>query len=706
MKKSFFGRLIDNLTGKSLKYSSTNASTAQNVQSKSISQNHNTSAVSKNAKTNNAAENKNANFNTAIPEYLANGTQSLAQSKNEITDPEFKQQELSASKLRKKLNLKTESFKTNSKLMRTVFKLGLLFISIFIFIGFLVGSIFFTKLDQQIFVSSIEGYVYDDFAAPLENVEITIGNRSVKTNSEGYYRLENVGFDPVSVNVALEGFSTITETIELERKFLDYSYTKNFFLESTNLASIYGKFVPPENYEFTNTEKLLINDREYPIKSDGSFIVTKLQTGATDFKFTSPNFFDFSEKIDLIKGINKIEDITLSYAADVIGNTESYITEANVSNISISITNNPTDTIKFDKDKKIFRVTDLQAGKSYTLRIEAPGYQTRQYSITTEPGENKLFGLTFVEAGRILRIVTEDKFELLKISDFDGLNSENLFSIEEYKPTNLFFDSQTNRVYFLSTSESLRTPFSSRANLAYVYDLTTGELKRSTLVLDNIGLIFPSFESKTLVSITHTDRNADRQARLLNLNGDLLQTIRSIAGREIQNVYVSKNLSAASILESTRDSKFIIYKDLQSKEEREVISSPSADLIGIDSLGNRVIFKDENPQNGFTSLQMYDNRTKERRVLIPNFNGRFTKFLNDSDNEVLFVENVGGKDKIFIFDIEKNSRRELLELRANDTINNIKQIQDYIAYEVNEKVYISNIDFPKAYKLVGDGLLW
>lgn len=664
---TFFSRLIDNLTGKSL-------------DKKKQTQNKEVVAVKENIPNTNVA-----NINQVQPEIPVSQSQTISPQNSALPV-------LNDTKPKAKRNF---NFKKPLKIFGV-------FSAILVSCMTIFAIIYFSGVDTKIVSVNLKGFVYDDLATPIQSAKIEIGDKFVETNANGFFQISNLELGEQTIKITADEFDVLERNINITRGMFRYDNNLDFSLSPSNFGNLIGKLiVKDEAYDFKDSI-IKIGADEYKIGLDGTFNIKRVPIGNTEFVFTSSSYRNIKRQISITKGRNVLQDIELSPSGTIVGNLVSYVKEDPVVGIQITVTNVPDENIMINERDNMFVISDLIVGNQYDIRIVAPGYETKEYSVNLKQGTNTLFDIKFVEAGTAVYTIREDRTDFLVRSDFDGSNMQKLFEIREFSPESTYLDHVNNTVFFLSDYERLASTLNRRVKLMYEYDLSTNAVRRVSNNYGSLNQVTPIYSANVLVNINPSGRNnAKTTVDITNYDGNLLSTGREIEGRTVRSVLVDDSLKyLVTLEENSNRERFLAVTNLSSRNSSEAFSSNSLELFDIDNQGNRILFTSTDTSTQFRTLYMFDTRTSEIRVLQNDARGQMYQFKKGSDDEIIYMDIRNQKSGIYMFRISNNVNTRLFEVRANEPISNFYQQGNYILYTSNNSLYITDYEKPIAYKLV------
>lgn len=593
--------------------------------------------------------------------------------------------------------------KGNSKKMFRSLLFSLLGISLCGVI-FLIMSV--TNIDTQIFGLNLNGKVIDELTQnPIENVTISFNQKTIATTDKsGNYSASGLPFGQITVTVSAPGYNSVESTINLSKVLLDYSNRKDFILRGSQTGSIKGKFIASDSdYKFTN-QNIIINQKEYSINPDGSFEIKATPIGPTTLEFKSILFKDINSQIEVKVGENLIPDTLLIEAGDVVGELKSYITEDLVLNTKFFV-ENVLQTQVTITDKGEFALTDLEVGRTYSIRVVAEGYQSRDYSIKINSGENKLFNFKLVEQGSAFYPKKVNNSIKIFKSDFDGSNSTIFLDDRNVEPKTMLYSIDKKLLYFQSNKDSsLRQVSGGGAlNLPYSIDSQTNLIDRLTVQTTKLGNLIPNFTALKMLSIY---KKADAQNKftmeVLDINGTNPIEVKMIENQAIQfNDYAISNNGSSVVYSYNNNNTTSLYQfNIQSKETKLLAQGQNIKLFDVSSDGSQVITSKKNDSTGLVDLILINTESAESRTIKENFKGSEYQFIKGSKNIIIFFETRNQRSDIFKFIVDQNKEERVTDLTPDYTISDIYQESNLTFYITNRGLLVLDINKPKSFKVV------
>lgn len=611
-------------------------------------------------------------------------------------------------KFKKKKKDKKKRGNAISKSFKKIISRFAIFFGLIFGIVIVYGAAFFLDLDLEVVNLNFTGTVVDDVGNPIPNARVNLNGNQAIADSSGTFRYENINPQTTTIEIEASDHVRITEEVNIRKGFLDYDFNKEFILNSSVSANLSGNFLADSDYDFEE-DLLFVGDLEINLNSDGTFS-SRVSTGFREFNFRSDRYKDIKQEVEIKPGSNFLDNIELEESAEVVAENKDYITDAPVENITLAVEGIPQDQIKIDSQE--IRISDLDIGKEYNIRIEAPGYQTRNYTITPIVGENQLFDFRLVPNGQAYYLrKPEDSREYLAFrSEFDGKNEKDITPrtpAGQNNIENIF--TLNDRIYFISEDyDRISNANGGSADLLYEIILD-GQEELRVENTDNLPDVFYFLNAGRAVNIREIETPLeDRlQLEIMNLDGTAVQIIDEFRQTEILQVLLDDELSRIVTLQQNENDKTIsiVSTDLDSQISSTIVEGDeNLRLWDISSDGSKIIYTTNDSSQNFTDLILRDLENAEKRSLITNELGRDYQFVVGSDNDIVYVDRVDNKDTLFRLSIEQNRTTEMFNLTAQDNVADLYQQGDKFYYVIEDKgLYVFDVLLPKSYRLVVEG---
>ncbi len=566
---------------------------------------------------------------------------------------------------------------------------------------------YLANIDTAIFKIRMEGTITDSSTqTPISFAKVYINGQEKATSDEtGNYQIDNLSPQVSDVKVTANGYDDFTKQIAITRGFLAYTVKQDFTLSSSQQASVEGKLIANNNkYDFSS-DKIIINDKEYRINSNGTFNINDLKTGTIHFQYNSMSFKDIDTQYVLLAGTNKLQDIVLEPAGDITGVLKSYVSEDLVLGAQFNIENVSASQVKVD-DKGNFVISDLDVDKKYKIRVIADGYRTRDYEIVIKQGENKLFDFRLVEnfTAAFLRKV-ENHSQFFR-SDLDGINSEQVTFIDNFNPFSWYFNNSESTLYFLSNHEHF-SGAESNVRVAYSVD-SSNKLTRLTTNTTNLGKVFANFSAKKLINIVtnHPGYSTSSQTlQVMDLSGENKKDIKSIDQGTFSNVLMSDDGNYIFFVEDDGDNAGFYRVNIANGDSKLISQVENVIPYDISKDGGQVVFSRKNSATGFNDLALYNFSNNETRILDENLDGFNYQFVEDNDDQILYFAKRAGEFNVYKFTISLNKDEKVTGLTSDYEILSIYQNGKYLFYYTNKGLYVLDTTTPKNFKIVTDDVV-
>jgi Tol biopolymer transport system component len=558
-----------------------------------------------------------------------------------------------------------------------------------------------TSIDTAIFKLSLNGLVTDPNKQPIANATIKIDGRETTTDSQGKFSIGGLEVSTYEVAVTANGFEPLEQEVGLGRSLMNYSNYREFTLTPSGIATLNGKLISPiSGYDFTN-DRIVIAETEYRINDNGAFSIPDLTTGNTKFEFRSVNFRDEVREFELDAGVQTLPDIVLSTAGDITASVKSWVREDLVLNLKVTVESVDTQYVEIS-EAGLLRVKDLEIGKTYKLRSEYPGYETRDYEIKVAQGENPLFDFRVVEKGFVpfQRKVGAD-FQIF-IANFDGKNEKQL-TADDTEPYGEFIEGKN--VYFMSTRDNLFSDIGVRNMLAYVVSTEGGNPQRVTTTTTDLGRVVPNFKAAKMANVREGETSQSRVLEVLNLQGASRNLIEQIPNGQFNNIAISNDGSIIWYsMQNSSQSINGLYRAATSTTKGKgdfILNKDNIMMFSISESGDRVLYSATNEDTGLQDLYMYTYSTRQDRLVKASFTGNQYQFISGSEDKVGFIDNRDGAANLYLLDLGENTDARLTDFAGNvEGVEAIFQQAGYMTYRTNKGLYIIDVNQPHAGKLI------
>jgi len=558
-----------------------------------------------------------------------------------------------------------------------------------------------TSIDTVIFKLTLNGLVTDPDKRPVENATIKIDGRETTTDSQGRFSIGSLEVSTYQVEITANGFELLEQEVALGRSLMNYSNYREFILTPSGIATLKGKLIAPDpSYNFIN-DRIVISKSEYRINDDGSFSISDLTTGKTKFEFRSVNFRDEIREFELDAGVQTLPDIVLSTAGDITASVKSWVREDLVLNLKITVEGVDDQYVQIN-DAGLLRVKDLEVGKTYKLRSEYPGYETRDYEIKIAQGENPLFDFKVVEKGFIpfQRKLGSD-FQIF-VANLDGENEKQL-TTGDAQPYGEFIEGKN--VYFMSTRDNLFSEIGVRNMLAYIVSTEGGNAQRVTTTTNDLGRVIPNFKAAKLANVRQGETDQSRALEVLNLQGTNRNLIEQIPNGKFNSVAISNDGSTIwYTMQNSSQSINGLYRAATNTTKGKgdfILNKDNLLMFAVSQSGDRVLYSATNEDTGLQDLYMYTFSTRQDRLIKASFTGNQYQFISGTEDKVGFIDNRDGAANLYLLDLGKITDARLTDFAGNiEGVEAIFQQAGYMTYRTNKGLYIIDVNQPHAGKLV------
>ncbi|MCA9379011.1 carboxypeptidase regulatory-like domain-containing protein [Candidatus Dojkabacteria bacterium] len=560
-----------------------------------------------------------------------------------------------------------------------------------------------TAVDGQLFKLTLAGNVVNGATQqPVSGATVLVNEQELTTGADGTFSLGNLEVKRYLVEITAPGYEAFSQEVAMSRSFLDYTVERTFELTPAGDATLSGKFVSPDSsYQFVD-DIIEIAGKTFNPELDGSFEIKNIKTGPQSLAFKSVNFKDIEIELDLQGGSNTLEDVTLVPAADITGEAISWLREDIVGTLQLTVEGVPTEQITIDEDGN-FRIRDLEVARKYKVRAQADGYVEKDYEVSTDQGENSIFGFKLVENGKFPFLRKVGQYNQLFVTDLNGENALQLTSSTNFDPRGEFL--KGSEVYFMSTRDNVISNIGSGKGLtAYVASVGGGNPQRLSTNTDDIGTIFPAFAAAKLINVAKGNTSTSRILQVMSLAGTDRVTIQEIAEGNIndpalsadgQVIYYQMQNKAGDINGLYRASATSGGAERLSNKENIQIYSVSGD-------GDKVIYSAKNADTKLLDLFLYTYSTKQDTLLRAAFTGSQYQFVATNNDLVLFHDFRDGGNNVYLLQLSTNKETRLTTFTGTEGVDAIYQQAGLIVYQTNKGIYLMDITQPKLGKMVTD----
>ena len=584
-------------------------------------------------------------------------------------------------------------------------KISLIIFGVVMF-GALILLIFtLTNVDTKFIKITLSGKITDQVNGnPIENALLYINDKQVAGSAkDGTYQILGLDAGKVTLTIKADGYDDLTDEVAITRLLLDYNTRKDYQMTSSQRGSLSGKFIAnSQSYQFTD-DNLYLDNQVYKINSDGSFLIDNLKIGNFQLKFQSNSFKDFSQNITLVAGTNKIDQITLSPAGDIIGDLKSYVKEDLVLGTKFYVENILQDQVNIT-DTGSFTIEDLDINKNYKIRVTAEGYNSKDYQVDVKQGLNQIPNFKLVENGNAFYFARLEGFSSYQFvsSDLDGSNVNNLSQSLGKTIFGDYYNSSENVLYFLSSTTS------NSINQVYTYNLTTKAIQN---LVTTPNIVYANYIAKKVATVTYKNGGTQFPAKL-NIQGFSSESstlIKQINSGDFNKALISDSGKVVTYVveENTNDNNRntkLYYYSTDNSLESLVSDAKNILLYDISSDGNLVLFARLNTDTGLNDLVLYNKQTNETRVLQENYDGTLYRFLKSDNNKIIYKATRTSKSNIYTYTIDQSKDERLTNLTLDYEVQYIFQESGYIFYATNKGLYILDFNKPKNFKLVAESI--
>jgi Tol biopolymer transport system component len=567
--------------------------------------------------------------------------------------------------------------------------------SVLLFLSMVMG------LDTQVVKLTLAGEVVDNTGAPIAGAKVQLGVFSAETNTAGKFSIGGLDMKIYPLNISANGHETYKEAFAVGRGLLNYTTNRTFILNIAGDADISGKLVVNDDpaYKFL-LEEIVIGETKYKVNTDGTFKLPKIPTGKVTIVIKSPGYEDITLADYEVKGgEQKIDDIQLKPAGDITGTIKSFLTEELVLDAELVIEGVDRDKLTV-KETGEFTFRDLTPGRTYKLRSEAAGYNTRDYDIKIAKGINNLENFRMIEVGLVAYVSADRTNRHIFVADYDGANPKQL-SQEKYDAFGIFLSKNKQTVSFASKLELGRTDFYAVSTIAgNVQRVTTAVSEKDSRILQNVH---PNFQAEKFASIYQAQGSGVSNTKILDVRGirgdGSVEIARSIGA--FVDVHLSDNGNFITYLLNNpgKEDHGFYRANVNTGEKRKLNSDKVTAIYDISASGKRILYGAYDDGLKTTLLKYTDAETGETVTISNNATGTFYQYVTDSETAILYVQTINSRSNVYRLDVTTNQEEALTK---TGNVESIVQQSGMLLYYKANGVYIMDLRKPVEGKLVTD----
>lgn len=568
-------------------------------------------------------------------------------------------------------------------------------------LGLCMMTLTLTAVDTKIFSLSLAGKVIDAEGGVIPNAQIKLDNLTATSDAQGNFTIPNLEIKRYQLSITASGYEDYFQEIAISRSFLNYVNNRIFELKAAGEASITGKLVADTaSYNFVD-DKFVIADQIFPVRRDGSFELTNLETGKVKLEFQSVNFKDLSYDIELKGGRNDLGEVKLTPAGDIVGSLKSWLREDLVDKLNIEIEGVPAEMIVKSTDS--FRVKDLEIARKYNVRTSAEGYLTRDYEIGIKQGENQLFGFNIVESGLIpIKRADADKKVNIFAVEYDGSNPKQI-SKDTRAPVAEF--AAGNSVYYFSLGGNVGNVLGGQGYSTFAANMIDGTARSVLVNKENIGVQVPNFAGGKIANIRREQGgNNQQQARTLevmDLEGTNRVVVQKITSGTFSDIMISDNGEVIYFVITENNAANGLYRARTTDPQPVKLNTKdNLDIFTVSADGNRVIYAAKNPNTGLADLFLNNQSAGQDTTLRPAFTGKHYQFVTKDNNFIIFTDTRNGAKNLFKLDLNSNAESALTNYTGGENVNAAFQQNGLILYQTNRGMYLMDFTKPVQGKLI------
>lgn len=243
--------------------------------------------------------------------------------------------------------------------------------------------------DNYIIRSTVSGTIYSIDNEVVPGAELIIQGKSVKSDENGYFYLDNLDYGKWEVLIKANGFSEYKEMVTLER----FGNSIDFELSPLDFGVVKGALVVQE---LTLQDlRLYINDQNITIGETGAFESGKLIVGKYKLKFESPYYKDFEEEIEIKSGIHRISPIQLLPTGDIKFSIIDGINGDLLKDVDLTIAEVAKDSIV--ETEGVYEIKDIEVGTKLKIVVKEDDYEDFEFSWEVVGGLNDLGNLSIIQ---------------------------------------------------------------------------------------------------------------------------------------------------------------------------------------------------------------------------------------------------------------------------------------------------------------------
>lgn len=571
---------------------------------------------------------------------------------------------------------------------------GIFFLCFVILFLMMIGSI-----DTSVFKLSLVGTVVDPNNQPVVNATVKLDDKQTTTDNNGRFQFFDLQIQTYHLLIQANAYEDYKEDIVLARGFLSYTTYKTFKLSTAGDGSITAKFVASDStYKFLD-DKVVVGDKTFKVNDDGTVNATGLKTGDVVFEFQSANYKDVKQSFKLEPGKNDRGEIPLTPAGDITASVKSWIKEDIVKDLGVTVEGVPAEQIKIAEDGTLL-IKDLEVGRTYKMRTQWPGYQTRDYSVEVKQGTNEIFGFKVVENGKLpfLRKVGDEN-ELF-VSEFDGSNPKQI-TTGRVEPYGEYISGEI--VYFLSTRDNQSSTLNGNTFLVYAANATSGNAQRITTNSKGFGRIVPNLAAGKLANITTNNSQEDRKLEVMGLDGNGRVTIKTLPdGGSFTDVAISGNGKYVFYYaqDKAKSINGLYRADTATGQGTFIVNKPNLQILSVNANGDRVLYSATNTATNLQDLYLYIMSTGQDTTVRAAFTGGEYQFIRGSDTSIIYQDTKNGGTNVYTLDLSQNKETALTSFSGTEAVEAVYQQAGFIVYQTNKGLYMMDFAKPHPGKLV------
>ncbi len=523
--------------------------------------------------------------------------------------------------------------------------------------------------------------VFADSEQAVESVEVVSKNVVVgRTDENGNVVLPT---DQLDDEIAFVSSNTYSSSLKVS----DINQSESIKLLKKGFNYIYGKISSTGN---VSDVVATLDNQDFKVDTDGSFVLTTAKTGDLTVKFQSDNFQEVLGVVNVTSGINNLSvPINLKHSGSLFFKNESYIGKLPVSDIRIEAESLNEKFIRYTTNET--KLTNLIPGKEYFIRITGKDVNTREY-LFEAPNVSTPFGeVRLVERGYFPVVTREGNVTTLALKDLDGKFYKTVSEGNNLRILNAHMNNDSGKLYFRSNELGRSSSYP-----VFEYDIATST--KTTVTQSNSQLFTNTVAlSYSADSVVVGARNSDGTKLVLyNLKGDFIKDLHSTTNTE----------TIAKILIPTNGSAIFVQIDGRSSSNRIIginpdgsisdVASGNIELLAVDSEGENIVYLLNDSRDTIHNYKYSQRLDAELDIRVIGEDFQF----DTKDNNVLYF--MMNDIQIIKYTFDNNFAQEFILFDRLNTFDSIVQEGNFMFTIKDEKVNVFNKNLPTNFKLLNN----